>query len=122
MESENREVRKNAYDAKWSFFEKHENEIDTIYDELVKVRTLIAKKLGYENFVSLGYDRLRRTGYTQKEVAGFRDEVKEFIVPMTHTLKEIQKQRTGLDHLYYFDSGGRAVLPSPAARHFLEAE
>ena len=104
MESENRDVRKSAYDAKWSFFEKHENEIDTIYDELVKVRTLIAKKLGYENFVSLGYDRLRRTGYTQKEVAGFRDEVKEFIVPMTHTLKEIQKQRTGLDHLYYFDS------------------
>ena len=104
MESENRDVRKSAYDAKWSFFEKHENEIDTIYDELVKVRTLIAKKLGYENFVSLGYDRLRRTGYTQKEVAGFRDEVKEFIVPMTLTLKDIQKQRTGLDHLYYFDS------------------
>ncbi len=25
-------------------------------------------------------------------------------------------------NLYYFDSGGRAVLPSPAARHFLEAE
>lgn len=104
MESENREVRKNAYDAKWSFFEKYENEFDTIYDELVKVRTVIAKKLGYENFVRLGYDRLRRTGYTQNEIAGFRDEVKEFIVPMTHTLKEIQKQRTGLDHLYYYDS------------------
>lgn len=104
MESENREVRKNAYDAKWNFFEKYENEFDTIYDELVKVRTVIAKKLGYENFVRLGYDRLRRTGYTQNEIAGFRDEVKEFIVPMTHTLKEIQKQRTGLDHLYYYDS------------------
>ncbi len=104
MESENREVRKNAYDAKWSFFEKHENEIDAIYDELVKIRTVIARKLGYENFIQLGYDRLRRTGYTQNEINGFRDEVKQYIVPLTSALKEIQKQRTGLDHLYYFDS------------------
>ncbi|MBS1550467.1 MAG: M3 family oligoendopeptidase [Bacteroidetes bacterium] len=104
MESENREVRKNAYDAKWSFFEKHENEIDAIYDELVKIRTVIARKLGYENFIQLGYDRLRRTGYTQNEISGFRDEVKQYIVPLTSALKEIQKQRTGLDHLYYYDS------------------
>ena len=104
MQSDDREMRKNAYDAKWSFFEKNLKEIDTIYDELVKVRTSIAKKLGYENFVQLGYDRLRRTGYSHTDVAGFRNEVKEYIVPLTQTLKEIQKSRTGLDHLYYYDS------------------
>lgn len=103
-ESENRDVRKKASDAKWSFFEKNENEIDNIYDELVKVRNSMSRKLGYENFVQMGYDRLRRTGFTNADVSNFRNEVKEFIVPLTQTLKEMQKQRTGLEHLYYYDS------------------
>lgn len=103
-ESENRDVRKKASDAKWSFFEKNENEIDNIYDELVKVRNSMSRKLGYENFVQMGYDRLRRTGFTNVDVSNFRNEVKEFIVPLTQTLKEMQKQRTDLEHLYYYDS------------------
>ena len=55
--SENREVREAASKAKYGFFEEHEQEIDDIYDQLVKVRTRIAKKLGFKNFVELGYVR-----------------------------------------------------------------
>lgn len=104
MNSDNREMRKRAYDAKWKFFEDNEKEIDDIFDELVKVRTKIAHALGYENFIQLGYDRLKRTGYSSTEVAGFRDEILKFLVPLTTELKELQLQRTGLDKLYYYDS------------------
>ena len=105
MQSENREVRKNAHDAKLSFFEKNETELDSIYDDLVKVRNTIAKKLGYKNFVQLGYDRMRRSGYTISDVANFRDSVKEHLVPLSITLNDLKKKRTGLEHLYYYDSG-----------------
>lgn len=105
LESENRELRKSAFEAKFDFFREHENELDFIYDELVKTRTLIAKKLGYENFVQLGYDRMRRTGYTHREIEGFRNTVKDVIVPLTEILSEIKRHRLGLDHLYYYDAG-----------------
>lgn len=41
--SEDRQVREEASVAKYHFFEENEAEIDRIYDELVKVRTRIAK-------------------------------------------------------------------------------
>ena len=62
-ESLDRETRKKANDASCGWFKEHEQEFDDIYDGLVKVRTRIANKLGYKNYVELGYNRLGRTDY-----------------------------------------------------------
>ena len=43
-----------------SVFEENESQFDKIYDELVKVRTNMAKKLGYDNYVVMGYARMSR--------------------------------------------------------------
>jgi oligoendopeptidase F len=64
MQSTDRKIRKSALKAKWSFFKENETKLDEIYDDLVKVRTKIAKKLGYKNFVELGYITMMRTDYT----------------------------------------------------------
>jgi len=61
--STDRDMRKRASAARYNFMSEHEAEFDRIYDELVKVRDRIAKKLGYKNFVELGYDRMMRTDY-----------------------------------------------------------
>ena len=103
MQSANREMRKNANEARWKFFEDNEKEFDRIYDELVKIRTKIAKKLGYKNFIELAYDRMRRTDYGWKEVEDFRNKVKEYIVPVSQKLMDLQRQRLGLEYLYYYD-------------------
>ena len=58
----------------------------------MKVRTKIAKKLGYENFVQLGYDRMLRTDYNPEMVANYRKQIKEFIVPMATKLRETTMQ------------------------------
>ncbi|MBK8553701.1 MAG: M3 family oligoendopeptidase [Ignavibacteria bacterium] len=105
IQSPNRQVRKNASEAKWKFFEDNEKTFDRIYDDLVKLRTGIAKKLGYENFSQLGYDRMGRTDYAIKDVSSFRDSVKEYIVPLSQKLKEMKKLRVGLDKTYYYDDG-----------------
>ncbi|WP_221563600.1 M3 family oligoendopeptidase [Alkalihalobacillus sp. TS-13] len=103
VQSKDREMRKRASKARYGFFVENEEKIDDIYDLLVKVRTEIAKKLGYRNFVELGYDRLTRTDYTAKEVSVFRNQVKDHIVPITQKLFERQKKRIGLDRLAYYD-------------------
>lgn len=79
-QSTDRETRKNASLAVSKFFNDNLDEFDRIYDEMVQVRTKIAHKLGYDNFVQLGYDRLGRTDYSSKEVKGYRKQIMETIV------------------------------------------
>ncbi|MBD1380384.1 M3 family oligoendopeptidase [Metabacillus arenae] len=102
-ESKDREIRKRANEAKFQFFAEKSEDFDRIYDELVKVRTTIAQKLGYENFVELGYARMSRTDYGADMVKVFRDQVKEFIVPVATTLRKRQQERLKLDTLTYYD-------------------
>lgn len=102
-ESKDRSVRKAAQEAATKFFEENEAAFDEIYDELVKVRHRIAKKLGFENFIPLGYMRLSRTDYDDKMVATYRQQVLEDLVPLTMALRERQRERLGLDVLKYYD-------------------
>ncbi|MBZ9622769.1 M3 family oligoendopeptidase [Clostridium sp. FP2] len=103
--STDRDMRKRANEAKYDFFSENETKLDEIYDGLVKVRTKIAKKLGYENFVQLGYDRMLRSDYNAEMVANYRKQVEEVIVPMATKLRERQCKRLDLAHLYYYDEG-----------------
>ena len=73
-ESKDRDMRKRAIEAKFGFFVENAEEFDRIYDELVKVRTEIAKKLGFKNFVELGYYRMSRIDYNAEMVAKFREK------------------------------------------------
>ena len=101
--SEDREMRKKASKARYDFMEGIEEKLDEIYDKMVKVRTRIANKLGFDTFTELGYARLNRSDYNPEKVANFRRQVKEYIVPVAQKLKERQKKRLGIDDLKYYD-------------------
>ncbi|WP_106767054.1 M3 family oligoendopeptidase [Paenibacillus faecalis] len=103
--STDREIRKSAFNAHYQFMAEHEDDFDRIYDELVKVRTNIAKKLGYNSFVELGYARMARTDYNAEMVANFRQQVLDNIVPIASKLKERQRSRIGVDELLFYDEG-----------------
>lgn len=103
QQSTDRMMRKKASEARYGFFAAHEETLDKIYDELVKVRTQIAKKLGYKNYVELGYARMLRSDYNPEMVANFRRQVAEQIVPVATKLRERQRRRLGLDTLMYYD-------------------
>ncbi|ALA71236.1 oligoendopeptidase F [Geobacillus stearothermophilus 10] len=103
VESPDRAMRQRASEARFSFFKDYEKELDELYDELVHVRTAIARKLGFQNFVELGYARLGRTDYNADMVAGYRRQVKTHIVPLAAKLRERQRQRIQVEKLYYYD-------------------
>jgi len=103
FQSKDRAVRKAAYEAYASFFNDHEEEFDDIYDQLVKLRTKMANRLGFDSFVALGYLRLNRTDYNAQMVAGYRKQVLEEVVPLANTLLEKQRIRLGLEALKYYD-------------------
>ncbi|TLS37944.1 M3 family oligoendopeptidase [Pseudalkalibacillus caeni] len=116
MQSTERETRKNASEAFYGFLSENEDKLDDIYDQLVKVRTIIAKKLGYKNFVELAYYRMNRVDYDAKMVANFREQVEKHIVPVTSKLKEKQRERLGLDHLAYYDESYSFLTGNPTPK------
>jgi len=102
-QSNDRQVRKEASAKKFAFFAKYEETLDRIYDDMVKVRTEIAGKLGYKNFVELAYYRMDRTDYNAEMVKNFRDQIHTYIVPLATELKHRQQKRIGLEELKYYD-------------------
>ncbi len=103
LQNKDRETRHLAQLAVSKFFAENEAQFDRIYDDMVKVRHLIAKKLGYENFVQLGYDRFGRTDYTSKDVKNYRDQIYEDIVPLVTELTARKAKRLGIENPKSYD-------------------
>ncbi|GAB6149405.1 M3 family oligoendopeptidase [Clostridium novyi] len=103
MQSQDRSIRKKTYEAYSNFFKENEAKFDEIYDKLVKVRHKIAKKLGYKNFVEVGYMRMQRSDYNAEMVSTYREQVLKYIVPVAEKLKKRQAERLGLKELKYYD-------------------
>ena len=103
MLSSDRNEREQSSKAYYNYFGEHEEEFDEIYDQLVHVRHNMAKKLGFKNFVELGYIRMDRTDYNPEMVVNLRKQILEYIVPLCNKLYEKQAKRLNLDKLTYID-------------------
>ncbi len=103
MISKDRSIREAASNAYYNFFEQNEAQFDEIFDKLVKLRDKMAKKLGYENFIELGYIRMLRTDYNADMVANYRKQILQYIVPFAGELYKRQQKRLNLESLRYFD-------------------
>ena len=103
MSSSDRDIRHQAQLAVSQFFKDNEAQYDKIYDDMVHVRTEIAKTLGYASFTQLAYDRLGRLDYAEKEIAIYRKQIIEHVVPIAQQLYGAQRKRIGVDTLYSYD-------------------
>ena len=119
-QSPDRNVRHAAYMAESGFYMENAEKLDSIFDELVKVRTAAAKKLGFKSFTELGYLRQMRNCYTPEMVAAFRKQVVSEIVPIVMELKKKQAERIGVsgdlhiwDDVYRFADGNPKPLGTP---------
>lgn len=98
-----RHIRKAASHAVEEFFKAHEKELDELYDDLVKVRNGMAKKLGYARFTELAYDRLGRTDYDAEDVANYRKQIHQHVVPLNEKLFRKAQERLGIDAMKHYD-------------------
>ncbi|MBE5960227.1 MAG: M3 family oligoendopeptidase [Lachnospiraceae bacterium] len=103
MQSTDREERKEAFEAWAALYEKASAELDPQYEGLTKLRKGMAEKLGFANYIDMIYPQRGRYDYTKDDVAKFRKQVKDVIVPVCSRLYEEQRKRLGVDTLYYYD-------------------
>ena len=102
-QSKDRNVRIEAAKKVAQFFAENQEEFDNIYDSLVKVRTKMAQKMGYKNYVEFGYKQLSRLEYDAKMVEGYRKQVLENIVPLHTELRKRQEKRLRVEKLRFYD-------------------
>ena len=100
---DDRNVRAKSTKAYFDFLAAHDEEIGAIYDGLVKVRDRIAKKLGFKDFVEVGYLRLGRVDYDEHDVENYRKQIVENIVPLSEKLFERQAKRLKFDDIKFYD-------------------
>lgn len=114
-ENPDRQIRREAYLAESGFYMSHAEELDRIFDSLVKCRTKIAKQLGFKSFTELAYCRRTRNCYTASDVAGFRERICGDVVPVVQRLKNMQSKRIGIADMKIYDDpfGYRQGNPTP---------
>lgn len=98
-----RETRKEAAKAYYGYLETRTDELEDIYDELVKVRDAMAKKLGYKNYVELAYIRMNRFDYDEKLVSAYREQIRTVVTPLVNKLKKDQFKRLGIKNPKIYD-------------------
>lgn len=97
-------VRKDAHDTYNDFFYSHLSELDSIISELVHVRNKIAVICGFNDYSEYSIYKLRRFGYNYKDIKIFRDGIRKYFLPISESLREIQKKNLGVDSLHYYDT------------------
>lgn len=108
-------LRKESYDKRYEILESLEEELDIIFDNLVKVRTEIANKLKFNSYVDLCFVKMNRIGYTYTDLDLLKGNVRKYIVPILNILKEYQKERLNVYNISYYNKNylfndGNAVV------------
>ena len=103
LSSKDKEERYQAAKLYYGFIEEHDKEFGDIYDRLVKLRDQMAKKLGFKNFVELGYLNLGRLDYDASMVKEYRKQIEEVVVPVVNKLRKRQARRNDIKNPNFLD-------------------
>lgn len=105
-------------EAKW--YAENGERLDVLYDELVRLRDAMGKKLGYGGYTELGYYRMTRNCYAKEDVEKFRAAVVKYLVPLADGISRRQAERLGkaypmgyADNALEFRSGNPKPCGSP---------
>ena len=90
--------RLSAWTTTGAWFASRGKELDRLYDELVKLRDTMGRKLGYDGYTQLGYYRMMRTSYDKQDIERFRSAVQKYLVPVAEKIRRAQADRLGVPY------------------------
>ena len=106
-----------AWKAEGQWYKENQGELDRLYDELVKLRDKMGRKLGYDGYTQLGYYRMKRNCYNKADVEKFRAAVRDYLVPVADSIYRAQAKRLGKEYPMSFADNAlqfRSGNPKPA--------
>lgn len=112
----NREVRENA----WKTIQQRrlidKDDLNILFDELIKLRNQVALNAGFENYRDYMFQALGRFDYTPQDCYDFANAIEKEIVPILKEQAEKRREALGLEVLKPWDlevsiSGKPALKP-----------
>jgi len=112
----NREVRENA----WKTIQQRrlidKDDLNMLFDELIKLRNQVALNAGFENYRDYMFQALGRFDYTPQDCYDFANAIEKEIVPILREQADKRREALGLDILKPWDlevsvSGKPALKP-----------
>jgi oligoendopeptidase F len=103
LELTDRKKRQQAWETVSTCRFKVKNDVEQIYDRLVKLRHTVARNAGYKNFRDYCHQRYCRFDYTPNDCFTFHDGVEEVVVPAVRRIMERRRTEMGLDALRPWD-------------------
>ena len=103
LSDKDQKVRIESSKLYYGFLESIDEKVGEIYSKLVKLRNDMAIKLGFKNYIELGYLKLGRVDYNAEMVKGYRDQIYQDVVPVVKKLRQRQASRIGIKNPKFYD-------------------
>lgn len=84
------DIRKEAFTTYWSHIEKHEGELQQLFDKLLDNRNAQANAVKASSYVPLAYSELGRIDYSEQDCEKFRAAIHKHVVPVVTELAKYQ--------------------------------
>jgi oligoendopeptidase F len=119
LEEPDRALRQEAWELVVKRRLQDADKCEEIFDQLISLRTQIAKYAGFENYRDFMFRKMGRFDYTPDDCAKFHDAVEKEIVPAVREIQNERKRQLKLEKLRPWDL---AVDPQnrPALKPFAE--
>ena len=116
LKDTNREVRQQAWETITARRLQDKEQLDELFNGLLKLRHQVALNAGFENFRDYMFQALGRFDYTAHECYKFHEAIQEEVVPIMQEQAEKRKAALGLNALKPWDmdvdvSGKAALKP-----------
>lgn len=103
LEVTDRSVREAAWRTTADKYLEHREEFDSIYDQQIRLRDLIARNAGFANYRDYMHQAKGRFDYTPQDCLAFHEAIEETIVPINRRLSERRRQNLGVKTLRPWD-------------------
>ncbi len=108
LQADDRSTRKKAWMAIQKSRSKVWQELDDLYDEMLRFRHKAAKNAGYKNYRDFQHDNLHRFDYTPADAEKFHNAIEKYVVPLSRDIVKRHRDRLGLkkDDFRPWDTAG----------------
>ena len=103
LESQDRELRRGAYMASLEARRAVWEPLEDILDELIGLRTRMARNAGFDTYTPYRFRQLQRFDYDPETCREFHAAVEQKVVPVVRALAESRRQKLGVDTLRPWD-------------------
>lgn len=103
LQLNDRNKRKEVYEAVAGRRAEARAELDSIMDKMVALRHQVAQNAGYDSFRDYMFDALGRFDYKPEDCFNFHESVKKYIVPILDELDLQRKNQLGVESLKPYD-------------------